>query len=133
MVVLLIFVVSLVFVIGLAILERRRLGRYWLRSCTGAEWRRCFPDASKEEIRSFLQAFIDAFGFRSKNRLAFSPEDKVLDVYRTVYPGWAVADAMELETFAEMLERNYGIDHVALENAEVTLGELFDMTRNANR
>ena len=97
MVVLLILVVSLVFVIGLAILERRRLGRYWLRSCSGAEWRRCFPDASKEEIRSFLQAFVDAFGFRSTNRLAFKPGDMVLDVYRTVYPGWAVVDAMEFK------------------------------------
>jgi propanediol dehydratase small subunit len=111
--------------------RKRRLRLYWRRACVGADWRRCFPDASKEEIRSFLQLFSDAFMFDRKNRLKFTPQDKLMDVYRLMYPLGNFADAMELETFADTLDRQYEVDLTTLDSWEhITLGQLFEMTRN---
>jgi len=49
--------------------RRKRLGRYWSRSCTGSEWRKHFPDVPKEAIREFLSGFVDSFIFKKKQRL----------------------------------------------------------------
>jgi hypothetical protein len=120
--------------IPLWIAERKRLQSYWSRSCAGTEWRQRFPDAPKEDVRAFLEAFVDAFGFKSKNRLKFSPADRVMDVYRTIYPPGSAVDAMELETFALTLERQYGVDLVRVwKPEETTLGDIFEMTRNPNQ
>ena len=108
---------------------RRRLRVYWDRRCTGILWRRRFPSASKQDIRSFLDRFVDAFGFSLKRRLCFSPDDKVIDVYRTLYPtpGWG-ADSLEMETLVTLLEKTYGLDVARLLQREYTLGELFALT-----
>ena len=79
-----------------------------------------------------MQAFADAFAFRSKNRLKFDPDDKIMDIYHTVYPPGSAVDSMELESFALTLEHKYGINFATLENPNLTLGELFEMTRNPN-
>jgi hypothetical protein len=110
--------------------RKRRLNRFWSRTCTGLEWRVRFPDASKDDIRSFLTAFVDGFAFSDKQRLKFSPDDKVMDVYRALYPSAGGCDALELETFAMNLEEKYGIDLSRVEDHEVTLGTLFQMTGN---
>ena len=113
--------------------RKKRLGAYWQRSCTGTEWRNRFPDVPKEAIREFLQVFVDAFGFSNKKRLKFSPDDKVLDVYRALYPSAGWADALELETFAINLEEKYGLDLAKAEDDEITLGRLIEITRNTNQ
>ena len=96
----------------------------------GTQWRRRYPRASKTEIREFLAVFIGAFGFRQSRRLYFAPDDRVLDVYRTLYPPkWSVSDSMELETLATDLERTYGVDVFALWREDITLGDLFALTR----
>jgi propanediol dehydratase small subunit len=113
--------------------QRRALRKYWDRVCTGIQWRRRFPDSSASEIREFLNTFVDAFGFRRRRRCCFSPDDKVMDVYRTLYPpdpGWP--DSMELEGFARNLEKRYGIDLVAAWREDITLGELYSQTRQAS-
>ncbi|MCP4643183.1 MAG: hypothetical protein GY851_22235 [bacterium] len=117
--------------LAVVIVESRHLRKYWSRPCTGREWRRRFPHVPKQDIRSFLQAFCDAFAFKSKHRCKFSPTDKVMDVYRAVYPPrTSVGDCFELETLAFRLENDYGVD---LENnwdsENTTLGDLFEMTR----
>jgi propanediol dehydratase small subunit len=115
-----------------AIKRRRALKVYWDRYCTGRKWRKKFPDAPKEEIRAFLGVFVRSFGFSQKRRCAFAPEDKVMEVYRAVYPsGWAVADGLELESLALDLERKYGVQAFERwkEAGDVTLGELFQWTR----
>ncbi len=117
-----------------AIARRKRLQKYWSRPCAGRQWRQRFPNATKQDVRSFLQAFLDAFGFSKKNRLKFNPDDKVMDVYRTIYPPGSAVDSMELETFALKLEREYGVDLVtAWKPEETTLGDVFEMTRNPNK
>lgn len=109
--------------------SRKLLQKYWLRSCTGKDWKRRFPEVPKGDIRVFLEVFVDAFAFSSKKRLKFNPDDKVMDVYRAIYPtpGWP--DSLELETFARGLERKYGFDLRKVFDQDTTLGRIFEMTR----
>ena len=112
--------------------ERRRMRRYWNRVCAGPEWKKRFPQAPKDDIREFLKAFVDAFGFKRSRGLCFTPEDRVMDVYRTLYPPkWTLADSMELESFALRFQKHYGIDVYPLWRDDITLGELFALTRQS--
>lgn len=95
------------------------------RACQGRAWRRAFPDAPKDGIRSFLDAFVESFGFDPSCRLIWSPEDRILGVYEALYPSpWGV-DAMELEAFALMLEKRCGLRLAERWNDQLTLGALF--------
>ncbi len=109
--------------------SKRRLQRYWDRVCTGVKWRRRFPNIPKEEIRRFLEAFIDGFAFKSNQRLKFDPDDKVMDVYRALYPSTGWPDALELETFANNLQHTYGFDLSQVHDTNATLGQIFEMVR----
>jgi hypothetical protein len=102
------------------------------RACQGKDWRKAFPNASKEEIREFLQIFVDAFAFKEKERLKFRPGDMILDVYRALYPHKWMADSLEVETFAEDLLRRYGVELHAVWKEDLTLGELFFACRARN-
>jgi len=95
------------------------------RKCQGAAWRRAFPGAPKEAIREFLSVFVDAFAFRTNERLKFAPEDKVIEIYRSVYPKKWLPDALELETFAEDLEKRFGFRLESVWNDQLTLGDVF--------
>ncbi len=77
--------IGAVFGTVLEIVCRKRLQKYWVRSCTRPEWKKRFPDSSKEQIRAFLAVFVDEFGFSRRKRLKFSPNDKVMDVYLRVH------------------------------------------------
>jgi len=84
--------------------------------------------ASRKKVPLIL---VDAFMFDRKNRLKFTPQDKLMDVYRLMYPPGNFCDAMELETFADTLDRQYEVDLATLDSWEhITLGQLFEMTRN---
>ncbi|WP_295994000.1 hypothetical protein [Rugamonas sp.] len=125
MIIVLIFAVVLV---GLLISTKYRpnLPRpYRLRSCEGQGWRRTFPTASKEEIRSFLLLFVSAFAFSDKDKLKFGPDDKILDVYRSLYPSQWLPDALELETLANDLQKRYALNLESVWSDDLTLGELF--------
>jgi propanediol dehydratase small subunit len=102
----------------------RTIRVYWERSCTGWAWKRSCPEASKQDIRKFLHLFVDAFGFRDTRALYFAPADRVLAIYRAMYPvkGWP--DALELETFALRLEKVYGADLRGMWRENITLGEV---------
>lgn len=105
--------------------SRRRLAEYSKRQCTGQLWRERFPDISNEEFRRFLDLFVNSFGFENKDRLKFGPDDKIMDAYRALYPSEGWADALELESLADKLQREYGFDLAAVQDPHVTLGELF--------
>ena len=110
--------------------RKKRLLRYLNRPCMGADWRCAFPDVPKDDIRKFLNIFIDAFIFKSKDRLKFGPKDKLMDVYKTIYAPGSMCDAMEVETFAVSLEREYGVDLSKTENLEeISFSDIFKMTR----
>lgn len=112
--------------------RRTRLEKFWLRSCTGSEWRRAFPKESKESIRAFLECFVDGFAFSNKKRLKFNPNDKIMDVYRALYPNKNWPDALELETFSMLLQKRYRLDLEKVFTDELTLGQIFEMTTEAN-
>ena len=112
-------------------LQGRIMGKYWDRGCMGTRWKRRFPDAPKSEIRKFLTAFVDGFAFMNSRRLKFEPDDRVMDIYFTLYPkNWPAGDQMECETFVEIIKSKYGVDLVPVWKNEITLGEIFALTRN---
>jgi len=98
---------------------------YFRRSCQGKGWRRAFPRASKTEIRAFLETFVDAFAFSRREKLKLSPSDRILDIYRALYPSKWMPDALELETLAADLETKYSIALGAIWSENLTLGDLF--------
>lgn len=112
--------------------SKRRLQRYWDRFCTGADWRDRFPNVPKGEIRKFLQVFVDGFVFKDKQRLKFAPDDKIMDIYRALYPSEGWPDALELETFAQNLKKEYDFDLATVTDSNMTLGQLFAMIKNSS-
>jgi propanediol dehydratase small subunit len=98
---------------------------YWARACTGKAWRRTFPDARSHEIRQFLHMLVDAFAFSRKRALQFAPTDRVLGIYRTLYPSKNAPDALELETFAKLLHKTYRFELSTISRENLTLGEIF--------
>lgn len=103
----------------------RRMQRFFGRGCMGREWRTQFPTAKKEEIRDFLQLFTEAFAVSSKKKLSLSPNDRVMDVYRTIYPIEGSADALEYETLVMECEARYGVDLSVRRLDNPTIGEIF--------
>ena len=91
------------------------------------------PDASKQEIRDFLSLFVKAFGFAETERLKLNPDDRVLAVYRTLYPikGWP-PDCLELEVLAEAIETKHGVDLESVWSESLTLRGLFAFVRRAS-
>jgi hypothetical protein len=117
-------------VVTIEIVRRRALSPMLTRSCAGRDWSRAFPHAQNDEIRAFLKHFVDGFALRRKHYLAFRPTDRIMDVYRAINPPtWTVADGGELETFAEELERRYGVSLQSIWRDDLTLGEVFGRTR----
>ncbi|NOU35437.1 MAG: hypothetical protein HOO88_01480 [Kiritimatiellaceae bacterium] len=112
--------------------SKRRLQRYWDRTCTGANWHSRFPDAPKDELRKFLQTFVDGFAFKDQQRLKFAPDDKVMDVYRALYPSEGWLDSLEIETFSKNLKKVYNFDLATVIDPDVTLGQLFAMIHVPN-
>ena len=112
-------------------LSRRRaaLKAYWQRRCSGRAWKSSFPSAPKQQIRSFLYLFVDAFAFPRHRALQFLPSDRVLSVYRALYPSKGLPDALEVETLAAQLQKTYGVSLSAIWSEELTLGQIFDRCR----
>ena len=124
-----IFVIGVLIGLPAEIMRRRRLRTYWDRVCAGMDWRHAFPEADKDNIRKYLQVFVDAFAFRNSTKLQFRPSDKIIDIYHACYPvkGWP--DSLELETFAMMVEKTYHVDLAKEWNPEMTLGQVYTMTK----
>jgi hypothetical protein len=123
-----VFFAVVILVLG-SIQERQKLRRFLERGCAGFRWRRRFPQASKSEIREFLDIFVEAFGFRRSWRLSFAPDDRVIDVYRTLYPAGSLTDNMELESLVGDLQKRFGVDILDSWQEDITLADLFIQTR----
>lgn len=99
---------------------------YKNRPCMGRQWRCAFPNMEKSKIRDFLTMFTNSFAFNPTTGLKFSPNDSIYEVYRAIYPTLWGIDSLELETLAESVEEQYGIDFDQVWTTELTLGDLFD-------
>ena len=104
--------------------------KYRLRKCMGKYWKSAFPNSSKDDIREFLILFTDAFAFSTKDKLNFSPSDKILDIYHELYPTKWMADSLEVETLATDIENKYSFNFNKLWHENLTLGELFSIVKN---
>jgi propanediol dehydratase small subunit len=115
--------------VAIEVVRWRKLRRFVGRGCSGRQWRRRFPKARRQDIRVFLVDFVDAFAL-SAPPLAFSPDDKLLDIYRALNPLTGSADALEFETLAEVMESRYALP-VTEWSTDITLGELFHRASRA--
>jgi hypothetical protein len=124
-----------IFAVALVIfLYGRIMYKYWSRPCMGARWKRRFPNAHKTDIRKFLTLFVSAFAFMKRRRLKFEPDDRIMDIYHTLYPkNWPMGDQMECETFAENVKSEYGVDLVQVWRKDMTLGEVFELAQSAKK
>lgn len=104
--------------------------KYRVRSCTGKNWKSAFPQHSKEDIRKFLLVFTEAFAFSPKQNLKFDPEDKIMDIYKEIYPSKFMEDSLEIETLSEDIEREYNVKFSTIWNDNLTLGGLFSQIVN---
>ena len=95
------------------------------RTCQGRGWRRSFPDARIKDIRDFLLLFMQAFAFSGDDKLKLNPDDKILEIYKALYPSKWMPDALEFETLAKNLWRKYSVDLGTIWKDELTLGDLF--------
>ena len=129
------YIIISIFIIGVfvwaIVFDGTLSKKYRNRSCTGKNWKKAFPKTSKEEIRTFLLLFTSAFAFSPKNKLKFEPEDKVMDIYRELYPSKWMPDALEIETLAGDLEKEYSVNFNDLWHENVSLGEIFSKIKNA--
>jgi hypothetical protein len=116
--------VGLVFEFYAARRSKQLLSVYWLRHCTGRLWKRQFPNASKGDIRQFLDLFAHAFSFPGR-QLNFAPDDRVMDIYRALYPDASAPDGLELEAFSSSVQQRYGISVISIWREDLTLGELY--------
>jgi hypothetical protein len=121
------------------IFERKRLHPFLIRGCSGRKWKAQFPDATNDEIRNFLNVFGFAFGFSRRKLLKFGSDDKIMDIYYALYPELKPprsfqirADALELETFAKEIQHKFAIDLASVWKPELTLGQIFAMTRQGS-
>lgn len=100
------------------------------RECAGRAWRRRFPEAPADQIRTFLACLVDGMAFSQASRLKFRPEDPVHDIYTAIYGGRVpFGDAMECESFAFNLSAAFSVDMALVQQCwrgDVTLGELFE-------
>jgi hypothetical protein len=106
---------------------------YRNRPCQGVAWKRKFPEASKDEIRIFLREFTEGFAFRESQKLQVGPEDEILAVYRTLYPKLGGMDALEMETFANYIQRRYQIKFADIWSEKLTFGQLFSYCQSTSR
>lgn len=106
----------------------RRARRVFLKGpCAGIRWHRRFPNAPHHDIRAFLKLFSHAYGFKDHQICIVSPDDRIVDIDRAVDP--FPMDAIELEEFAEEYLQRYGLDLASAWREDITLGEVFELTR----
>lgn len=88
------------------------------------------PDSANKDLRAFLTLFLVGFNLPTKYYLSFRPSDRIMDVYRTIHPPqWSAVDSMELESFADLLERRYDLSLASIWRDDLTLGEVFRRSR----
>ncbi len=103
--------------------------KYRGRECTGRRWKKAFPEIPKEEIRKFLLIFVESFGFPSESKLKFEPNDKLIDIYRAIYPLTGI-DALEFESLSMGIEVAYNVKLEDIWHENISLGEMFTKVKN---
>ena len=127
----LILVTVLEFVVWGLLYEGRLPLPYSRRSCQGRAWRNQYPGKSSHEIREFLDTFVQAFAYGSKDKL--NPDDQIIEIYRSQYTNNFQVDVMELETLELDIKNQFQIDLKDIWHESMTLGELFEFTNESRQ
>jgi len=106
-----------------------QLRSYWDRSCTGRAWKSDFPEASKAEIREFLEFAVRGMGFRRSRMFRFEPRDRVMEILSKRYPSYLSPDPLQVEDLIQLAKEKYGVDLAPEFHESITLGEIFERTR----
>ncbi len=125
MIQILVITLTLVAFVGLMWRRLHLPAPYGDRICQGKDWRRAFPNISKQEIRKFLILVMNSFAFSVKEKLKVNPDDRVMDIYRAINPIKDMPDVLELETLALQVKKVYNLELQKIWNERVTLGNLF--------
>jgi hypothetical protein len=84
-------------------------GAYEARPSQEQLWRKSY-DKDFHVADRVLSIFCGAFMFDEDNRFKFAPKDRLMDIYRSIYPiPYISADSMEFEHFITCLEEEFGI------------------------
>ena len=127
---LVILTLSISFATAVEFAERARLRKLLDRVDTEAIWRDCFPEVPADEIRSFLVLFAESFAIDPTYCFKFAPDDQPSAIYEARYvPHLTVDDHCEFESLTDALASRHRIDLQAVWRDDITLGELFTMTR----
>lgn len=127
---LVILTLSISFATAVEFAERARLRKLLDRVDTEAIWRDCFPEVPADEIRSFLVLFTESFAIDPTHCFKFAPDDRPSAIYEARYvPHLTVDDHCEFESLTDALASRHRIDLQAVWRDDITLGELFAMTR----
>lgn len=95
------------------------------RKCQGRGWNRQFPQTPIKEIREFLLFFVKAFAFSDNEKLKLNPDDKILEIYKALYPSQWIPDVLEFETLGRDLRQKYSVELGKIWRDDLTLGDLF--------
>lgn len=87
-------------------------------------WHQQFPNASKAEIREFLNIITHPV-----KDCGFSPDEKLIGVYRDLYGPTATPDQTKIENLANELAQRYGVKVLNLLREDMTAGELYALMR----
>ncbi len=127
-----IVVVGIIVLIAKSDISGKLPNPYHARNCEGRKWRTMFSQYSKLEIREFLELFVEAFAYDSAEKLKFNPDDRIMDIYRAQYSSKDTPDALELETLVKEVNINYDVALADHWHENMTLGELFMLTRESH-
>ncbi|HEV2327157.1 MAG TPA: hypothetical protein VGY56_00025 [Verrucomicrobiae bacterium] len=96
-----------------------------LRNRTNRQWNQLFPNASKAEIREFLEVLFRSFDEPLPENYRLSPSDKLIRAYRAIYGPDTAPDKTEIENLANQLAQRYGVEVLNSLREDTTVGELF--------
>jgi propanediol dehydratase small subunit len=98
------------------------------RPCSGRDWRRRFPDLSRESLREFLIiCSANFYLFGKKNSLKLTPDDRIRAI------GLACgADGCDYDEFCSAMSTFYHIDLNELWYEEMTFGELLTLASRSD-
>ena len=68
---------------------------------------------------------MKAFAFSDNEKLKLRPDDKILEIYKALYPSKWTPDALEFETLAKDLQQRYSVELEKIWRDDLTLGDLF--------
>ncbi|WP_146528301.1 hypothetical protein [Novipirellula artificiosorum] len=93
-----------------------------------AAWERTCSDEVMDKTDALLQTLCEAFSFNPDDRYRFSPNDRIMDVYRACYPRWRfwkISDCMEIESLMMDIQRRFQLSDT--EVLEMTLAEVAEL------